>query len=167
VQHPDGLAIEIPRPSEGVDEDGPALRRDSKRHRVDREVAPGEVPAERSGCDARERAASLIGFCARRSDVQARPVVKLERHGAEALVRARPGAQTPRERPAQRDSIPLDGKIDVADGPVEKQVPHGSSHQIQRQALFDGQPAGRLDPPAQLRREQAQVRRLRKIRPCS
>jgi hypothetical protein len=60
----------------------------------------------------------------------------------------------------------LDGEINVADAPVEKQVPYGSSHQIQRQTLFDGQPARRLDPPAQRRREQAQVRRLRRIRPC-
>jgi hypothetical protein len=59
----------------------------------------------------------------------------------------------------------LDREIDVADAPVEEQIPHGSSHQIQRQTLFDGQPARRLDPPAQRRRELAQVRRLRKIRP--
>src|SRR6266542_234695 len=90
------------------------------------------APPKGSMRTGRRRAASLIGFGARRSDVEARPVVKLERHGAEALVRSWPGAQPPRERPAQRDSISLDGEINVTDSPVEKQVPHGSSHQIQR-----------------------------------
>jgi hypothetical protein len=76
----------------GVIEVAEVVAGQPERHRVDREVPPAEVLAQRRRLDGRERPRPLIGLPARPGEVE-REAVRLDRRGAEALVIACLAAQ--------------------------------------------------------------------------
>ncbi len=78
------------------------------RHRVDREVAAGEVGGERRRADLGERAGVSVGLAARRRQVDLE-AVDAHGRGVEALV----GAHLPTEPPGQLAHLALDGDVDV------------------------------------------------------
>ena len=115
----------------GIDQLGIAGQR--HRHRVDREVAAGEVGGKRRRANLGEGAGTRVGLAAGRRQVDLEAVEEHGR-GGEALV----AAHLPAQAPGQLGHLALDRDVDVRPVASEQEIAHGAAHQI------GGQIRGRL-----------------------
>ena len=138
MQDPQQPRLEVRAPAVGVDQLRLPAQRD--RHRVDREVAPGEVVEEAGGLDLRQCPGVRVGLGAGAGDVD---LVAVEIHlgGGEPLVRDHLGAEPSREV----GGVALDDEVEVGAPAAQQQVADRAADQV------DGLLAGGLAHGGQLR----------------
>ncbi len=99
-------------------------------HRVDREVAPEQVLAERRTLDGRKRPGCVVELGARRDDVDPLVVAVLHDRRPEPLVRRRATSESLRERVRERDRVALDGDVDVEALLAEEDVANRAADEV-------------------------------------
>ena len=130
VEHADRPRLEIAPPAEGIDEPAEvgALERD--RHRVDREIAPEEVLADRGVLDGRQRRRRVVELGARGDDVDALVLAVEDDRRAELVMRAHTPAERVRQRLRKCDRVALDGDVDVEAALAEQDVAHRPADEV-------------------------------------
>ena len=139
VQDADHAGVEVGPAAERVDEPPEVVALERDRHRVDREVAPEEVLADRRVLDGRERRRRVVELGPRRHDVDAAAVAV--EHDRCAELRVRPHAAVERfcERLRELDGVALDGDVDVEALLAEKDVADRPADEVDALvALADG-----------------------------
>ena len=122
--------LEVAAAAERIDEAAEILRRERDGHRVQREVAPEEILADRRTLDRRERRRRVVELRAGRDEIDALAVAVRDRGRAELLMRANVAAERLREQVAERDGITLDRDVDVEPGLAEQDVAHGAADEV-------------------------------------
>ena len=105
-----------------IDELRIAPQRD--RHRIDGEIAAGEVGGQGCGVHLRERAGARVGLAARRRQIDLE-AVDANRRGAEALV----GARLPTQSPGELRNVALHRDVDVHPPATQQEIAHRSADQ--------------------------------------
>jgi hypothetical protein len=116
------------------------LAGDRERHRVDREVAAGEVVRDSRRADGREGAGPLVGLGTGRRQIDRR-APDAGRRRAEAVVHPRAGIEPPRER-KDRTGLGLDREVDVDPILPQDQITDSATDQEHRQVLGGGSHRG-------------------------
>src|SRR5581483_9414578 len=105
------------------------IARKGERHRVDREVAAGQVLRQGGGPDLGQGAGGRVGLAAGRGQVELE-LVGADPRGREALVRVDLAAQAP----AELGGVALHDEVEVGSLPPEEEVAHRAAHQIHGRA---------------------------------
>ena len=126
MQDPQQAGLEVGAAAVGVDQPRLAAQRD--RHRVDREVAAGEVGLDRLG-RARPRGSApglRVGLGAGGGDVD---LVAVEARPWRCAKRSCSTASAPSAR-GERRGVALDDEVEVGAPAAEQQVAHGAADQV-------------------------------------
>ncbi len=115
---------------------------DCHRHRVDREVAPGEVLGQAGGLDVRQGTGLGVGLAPRGRDVDGQ-LRGTDSRSAEPVVLHHLATQPLGERPRDRERVALHHEVEIHVRRAAQQVPHRPAHQVgRRQTLEGGAEAG-------------------------
>ena len=129
VEHAEDARLEVAQAAEEVHEPSEVLALQRDGQRVDGEVAPVEILADRRLLDGRQRTGVVVELRSRRGDVDAAAVV--HDHGrAELVVRDGPAAERLGERAPEGDPVALDGDVHVEARLVHEQVAHGAADEV-------------------------------------
>ena len=130
VQDADSPGPEVGAASERIDELAQVFALERDGHRVDREVAAVEVLLDRPRRDRGKHRRRVVRLAAGRHEVEPLVFAIEDDRRPELLVRADASVELLRDRPCQRDRVPLDDHVDVEVPLSEQDVAHGSSDEV-------------------------------------
>ena len=165
VEDTDRAVLEVAAASERVDEPPEVLALQGHGHRVDREVAPEEVLADRRVLDGRKRGGCVVELRPRGHDVDPAAVAVQDDRRPELLVRFDASAKGLSERLGERDGVALHRDVDVEAALAEQDVAHGPADEVDAVVVLrdsrDGLPdRSEMVETEQLVRERALLSRL-------